>query len=117
MAVGTRVREGWDWRETATGAVVSGTIRADLPGLPMGVYTGLKDAVSGDEVAYARVGEFEFPILSTDTPAKGDKLYWDSTNNRLTVTATANIYAGVAATAKASGVAKINILLNQGAFV
>lgn len=73
-----------------------------------------KDAASGEDGVPAILGGvvIRYAALSTDTGATLDKIYWDNTNSRFTVTATANTYAGRLAKAKASGETTMDIYLN-----
>lgn len=68
----------------------------------------------GDTAVGSRKGVHLLPILSTDTPAIGVKLYWDEANSRLTTTAGALILAGWAYTAKLTGITTIECLLCGG---
>lgn len=61
------------------------------------------DIANGATGAVRVKGVVEVPCLSTDTPAHGAKLYWDTTNVRLTTTAGALLLAGVCARTKISG--------------
>lgn len=40
-------------------------------------------------------GQWSLPLKSGDTPAVGDRVYWDATAGEVTVTSTANTDAGV----------------------
>ena len=50
--------------------------------------------------------------LGTDVVGIGDQLYWDDTNNRLTLTATDNTYAGAAASASPNGTETVDLIIN-----
>lgn len=93
---------------TAAAALVSGA--GVLIGSRLGVAT--KDAAIGETIGVAVRGVYNLPKLTTDVVAQGVPLYWDNTNKRLTVTATANTLAGYAAAAAGNGVATVNISLN-----
>ncbi len=64
------------------------------------------------EGVFATEGVYELPKLSTDVVAVGVKLWWDDTNKRLTVTATANTPAGIAWEAAGSGAATVKAKIN-----
>lgn len=102
------IQDGDVLNHTAAAALISG--QALLLGVRLGV--ALTDAAIGDTIAVAVKGVFDLPKLSTDNVAQGAALYWDDTNKRLTVTATANTLAGYAAAASGAGVATVNISLN-----
>lgn len=92
----------------ATAALASG--EAFLIGSRLAVALG--DAAIGDTVAVAVKGVYSVPKLSTDVIPQGTPIYWDDTNNRLTLTDTSNTLAGYAASAAASGDTTVNIALN-----
>ena len=107
------------------GAPIYGLVKnvaaAKLSGDPILAATGMiailtKDAASGEDGVPAILGGVvaRLACLSTDTPATGDKLYWDNTNSRLTTTSTSNTYAGRAAATKASGATTADIYLMYG---
>lgn len=83
-------------------------------GILIGVRVGVAQTsgAAGDTVACAVRGVYELPKLSTDVVAQGALLYWDNTNKRLTVTATANTLAGYAFAAAGAGAATVQISLN-----
>ncbi|MGT2507906.1 DUF2190 family protein [Cupriavidus basilensis] len=58
-------------------------------------------------------GVFDVTALSTDTPAQGAVLYWDTVNKRLTTTSAGNTRVGVATVAKANGVTTARIRLDE----
>lgn len=60
----------------------------------------------------AVAGVFNYAKLSTDTPAQGALLYYDSANDRLTTTSAGNTLAGYAVAAAGSGTTTVNIKLN-----
>jgi predicted RecA/RadA family phage recombinase len=66
---------------------------------------------SGESLACKLEGVFTCKKKSTDTPAQGDKLYWDNTNKEFTTTASGNTLAGNAWAAAASGVTTVQIRL------
>lgn len=57
-------------------------------------------------------GVWTLAKLSTDVVAQGALLYWDSTNSRLTTTASGNTLAGYATAAAGNGVSTVNIKIN-----
>ena len=77
-----------------------------------GVVSG--DAAQTVPVEVAVAGVFEVPKKSTDTPAVGALLYWDSANSEMTTTATGNTKAGYAAEAAGSGATLVKIRLTPG---
>lgn len=91
----------------AAAAIVSGA--PVLVGSVLGV--AVESAAIGEPVAVELEGVFNLPILGTDTPAVGAKLYWDAGNSRLTTTVGSNTEAGIAFAAKASGPTTVRIKL------
>lgn len=69
------------------------------------------DALSGAAIEGQLVGVVTLNKLATDVVAQGDSLYWDDTNKRLTVTATANLFVGHATAAAGNGVATVPVRL------
>ena len=57
-------------------------------------------------------GVFNLAKLSTDTIAQGALVYWDSTNSRITTTASGNTLAGKAAAAAGNGATTVDVLIN-----
>ena len=76
----------------------------------IGVYMGLNPCASGDRVAIATRGVFEFTALTAATWADGAALNWDDTGKDVQVAA-GDATAGRAVGAKGSGptTAKVNI--------
>lgn len=72
------------------------------------------DALANTPVGLRVEGVISAPILGTDTPAVGTKLYWDAGNTRLTTTASTHKQAGWAVEAKASGPTTIKCRLGKG---
>ena len=70
------------------------------------------DAANGAEVEIMTEGVFDLGKLATDVVAQGDPLYWDDTNKRLTITASANTLVGAALLAAGNGAATVRIRLN-----
>jgi len=89
--------------------VVLGATLASGAGLLVGATFGVaqQNGVSGDSIEIATEGVWELPKLSTDVVAQGVLLYWDDTNKRLTVTATANTLVAKAWAAAGNGVATV----------
>ena len=89
-------------------AVISGQ------GVLVGALFGISafDAANGADIEIKRQGVFDVAALSTDTGAIGAKVYWDSTNRRITVTATNNTLVGALTGVKANGVAVARVLLD-----
>lgn len=81
-----------------------------------------KDAAIGDTAVLQRKGVFkDIPKVSTDVVAAGDPLFFDVANGgggtstaRLTLTATANEFAGWADIAAGNGVAVVDLILSGG---
>lgn len=69
------------------------------------------DAASGADCEFDLEGVFDLTCLSSDTAAIGAKLYWDSTNKRLTTSASGNTLVGCAVAVKASGSATVRMRL------
>lgn len=74
----------------------------------------LVNALSGVATNVARIGTFSINKLVTDVVAQGVKLYWDNTNKRITVTSTANTFAGHAGAAAGNGVLNAEVILVAG---
>jgi predicted RecA/RadA family phage recombinase len=93
---------------TPVSAVSSGAV------VVMGVRIGIAVAdIAANATGAVRVkGVVELAKLSTDTPAQGALLYWDSTNSRLTTTASGNTLAGYAAKAAGNGTTTVWLHLN-----
>lgn len=68
------------------------------------------DAAIGDEAILGVLGTYG-PMVAkgTDVIAVGVDLYWDATPGEFTLTATANVYAGKAATASGNGVLSVDV--------
>lgn len=103
------IQEGDVMDHIAAANLVSGQMI--LVGKRVGVVVA--DISTGQTGAVAMEGVFSAPKLSTDVVAQGDLLYWDDTNKRLTITATANTLAGYAFAAAGNGVAAVNININH----
>jgi hypothetical protein len=87
------------------------------PGANVAVALLLKDAASGEDNVPCMLGGVvvRYAALSTDVAEPGTKLYFDIANNRLTVTATSNNYAGRCAKSKISGDTTADVYLGFGA--
>lgn len=92
----------------AAGARTSG--QAFLIGSRLAV--ALAAAAIGETISVAVKGVYSVPKLSTDVMPQGTPLYWDDTNDRLTLDATSNTLAGYAAEAAGAGETTVNIALN-----
>lgn len=57
------------------------------------------------------VGTWEVDKLSTDVVTQGDKLYWDATNSRATLTASTHALMGIAVAPAGSGVTRVKVRL------
>ncbi len=73
----------------------------------------LTDIANGDSGSVYLEGVFELP-KKAEAMTQGQKLYWDATNNYLTVTATNNTYIGAAWLPAASGAAVVRVVLLNG---
>lgn len=71
------------------------------------------DAADGEKVGLRVEGVIEAPKLSSDVVTLGVKLYWDDTNNRLTLTSTANTLAGRAVESAGNGVTRVKCKLGR----
>lgn len=101
--------------KTLSAAATSGDLLQADDGR-MGVVQGLGDYASGETVTLAVAGRFKAAKKSADTWSAGATLYWDQTNEELTVTSTGNEVAGTALAAGGSGETEAKFDLNgQGA--
>ncbi len=103
------IQDGNHINHTPGSAVTSGQVV--LVGTKIGV--AIADIAANDTGALRVVGVFSLTKLSTDNVTKGAALYWDNANSRLTTTASGNTYAGWATEAAGSGVATVNIKINN----
>lgn len=73
------------------------------------------DAASGADGVPCILGGVvvRYTAVTADTAVPGTKLYFDTTNNRLTTTATAMNYAGRAAKTKINGDTTADVYLNM----
>lgn len=71
------------------------------------------DATSGEPVVISTQGVFDLPKEATDAIAIGDAVYWDDTNDVVTVTDTGNTFIGhaTAAAGNPSGIARVRLAL------
>lgn len=82
-----------------------------LVGERLGIATG--DIADGTTGILAMEGVFSIAKLSTDVVTQGALLYWDDTNKRLTLTATANTLAGYAQSAAGNGITTVECMINR----
>lgn len=71
-----------------------------------------KDGAAGAPVAVSVEGVFTLAKLSTDAIAQGQKVYWDNTNKRLTLTSAGNTLAGRAYAAAGAGTSSVRVKIN-----
>ena len=88
---------------TALGAVV---LMNDTIGI------SLKTLAVGESGALRITGVFEVAKLSTDNIAQGQKVYWDNTNKRMTLTASGNTAAGRAYAAAGAATTTVKVKIN-----
>ncbi len=93
---------------TAAADIVSGEV------VVMGVRVGvaLADIATGDTGAVQVDGVFEVAKTSANTPAQGAALYWNSTADEATTTASGNTLMGYAVEAAGAGVLTVKVKLN-----
>lgn len=97
-----------DYTNTTGAPIASGAL----------VVVGARVAVALVDIAVGAAGTvrargvFTVAKLSTDTPAQGALLYWDSANKRLTTTSAGNTLAGIAARAAGAGATTVEISIN-----
>ena len=103
------IQQGDTLTLTAPYAVNAGD--AVLVGKIFGV--AIASIAAGADGEFVTEGVVDLPARGTDTPAQGAVLYWDSTNKRLTTTATSNTRVGVATAAKAAGGTAVRIKLDE----
>lgn len=72
----------------------------------------VSDVANAAEGVFATEGVYELPKLSTDVVPVGGKLWWDDTNKRFTLVATANHPGGIAWEAAGNGVAVVKVKIN-----
>jgi len=70
------------------------------------------NAGQGKPIEIATFGVYDLPKKAGDTPAIGDKLYWDDAAKVLTTTAGGGSYVGVAAEAALGSAPAVRIRLN-----
>jgi predicted RecA/RadA family phage recombinase len=95
-------------------AVVAPYAVASGAGVLLGALFGVAayDAANGATVDIKRKGVFDITALTADTGAVGTKVYWDNTNKRLTVTASANTLVGCLTLAKIGTDTTARVLLD-----
>ena len=93
---------------TAPAAVTGGepVIVGEIRGIAVG------DADSGAPVDVATGGVFTLSKVATDDVALGDAIYWDSSAELATVTATDNDKIGVAVEAAGNGVGTVKVRIS-----
>jgi predicted RecA/RadA family phage recombinase len=93
--------------------VVAGAAIASGDPVKQGAFIGVaaSTVLTGETVPVNISGVFEVPCLSTDVVAQGDALYFDESESRLTLSAGPNDLAGYAWSAKANGVATVEVRL------
>ncbi len=104
------IQEGKTLDYTPSGADVASGDFVTLGGLGGVAKTDIADGKKG---AVHIAGVFSVPKAS-GAVIQGQRLYWNSSNNNLTTTASGNTLVGVSAEAAASGDANVKILLNVG---
>lgn len=97
---------------TATGTVTGGEIHIEQEA----VLFADKTLATGEKGTMFVRGVFSVP-KAAESIAQGDALYWNTTNKNLTKTASGNWLAGHAASAAASGDARVDLNLNDSAVV
>jgi predicted RecA/RadA family phage recombinase len=105
-----KVKDGDQIEFVAATARLAGEV--EVVGQIVGVHE--RTVAIGDVAVLSRRGTWLLPILSTDTPAQGVRLYWDDPNRRLTTTASTFKLAGFANTAKITGITTIECILAGG---
>lgn len=70
------------------------------------------DVANGAAVDIVTEGVFDLAKVGTDVVAIGAKIYWDNTAKLHTITASTNLYVGVAIAAAGSGAATARVRLN-----
>lgn len=97
-----------DWVNGTGVAVASGKM----------IVAGTKVGVALQNIAIAATGPaqvcgvFSYAKLSTDVMAQGAAIYYDTANDRLTLTSAGNTLAGFAFNAAGNGVLTVNICVN-----
>lgn len=69
-------------------------------------------APQGGSLEIATGGVFELPKAAGDTPALGQRIYWDNAGRAATTTAAGNTLIGIAADAALGGAASVRVRLN-----
>lgn len=94
---------------TAGANILSGAVV--VVGVRVGIAT--TNIANGASGSLAMDGVYSVAKLSTDVVAQGVLLYWDDTNDRMTVTATSNTLAGYATAAAGNGATTVKIRINR----
>ncbi len=98
MATATYIQKGDNIDYTATKAIVY----MEVVPLASRIGVALEEIAKSETGTVTLTGVFELPAAAPLAIAVGDAVYWDSTNSVINKTATDNIPAGIAVSAKAS---------------
>lgn len=110
MKEAIRIQEGKKIDITLTGATNVGDVVCMGSGM---VAIASTSGLSGEIVAGELEGVYEINAKTANAIALGDLLYFDQTNRELTTTATSNVRAGRAVSAKAAATAGVvSVLIN-----
>lgn len=102
MKEAIRYQDGKKIDHTLTGAVDVG----DVVALGLGMIgVASTSGLTGEVIALETEGVYEINATTADVVAEGDLLYFNTTGRELTTTATSNVRAGRALSAKAATVA------------
>lgn len=96
---------------TAGATIASGEIVAVSGASTAFVGVALRDAVSGDLLGIDIGCVADVACKASDDIAAGDKLYFDESENEMTLTSTSNIAAGYAIADAGVGVATVRMFL------
>lgn len=107
MAKAVFVQNGDNIDLTATDAVEY----MDVVPLEDRVAVAMQDIPAGGTGTVALTGAYLLPAATGAAIKVGQKVYWDSANSVITGTATNNIFAGYAITAKASAGTAVTVRL------
>jgi len=102
------IAEGEHFDITAGAAYASGdvVVLTDTIGIALGAIASGKAGVVRTE------GVFQLAKLSTDNIGQGQKVYWDNTNKRITLTSAGNTYAGKAYAAAGASTTSVQVKIN-----
>lgn len=104
------VGDGMTLEFTAGAAITSG----DIVQVGDQLVIAVNDVANGEQGVGRTKGVYNLPCLGTDVVGQGDSLYYDSGNNRLTLTASGNQWAGTAWAASGNGVTTVDCNINPG---